>query len=166
MTPIAENTTVITKKLFAEGMAAASDYKQGARKGLGLVGIIWLVMMVFTYSQGIDLSFMVMETLMLLAIALWLGVMYPKSQYTKAYKGMRAKGEPEPVRVTKFYNRYCIIETEHGEVRVDYSSVAKMERTKHLLVITCRDKSGMILDLQGFTVGDVKTVEGLIKDAH
>jgi hypothetical protein len=69
------------------------------------------------------------------------------------------------VHLTKFYDDHLEIQGDCPEKSVDYTDIRHVLFSKNLMILVCRDKMGIILSLNGFTVGDPDTVRDLITAA-
>lgn len=153
MEPIAKNHTVITKKLFYEAMAAADNYRASALKGMAMLAGAWAILLIFTLLLDGSMIMALVELGILALIGVWLVYMLPRGKYKKAYSVFCSRSGGNPERTTLFYEDHCVTDG----TAVFYEEIDTMKETKHLLVLKSRDKTGLILSLDGFTQGDCKT---------
>ena len=69
-----------------------------------------------------------------------------------------------PARTTRFYKDHFVVESETGKkTRFPYSDVEKISESKHLWVLRCKGKAGVLLKKDGFVRGDMDTVKELVE---
>ncbi len=160
MNPIAENHTEITRKLFFEGMDAASgaEYRKTANKAVLAFAALWAALFVFSVSQGMNMIILAGEFLLIALIALWLLFLFPLFKTKRAYKIMEERSGGNMERVFRFYSDFLTVESGAGEITVQYGDIIKYAGTKRLLVFTCRDKTGVMLARDGFVSGSAEII--------
>lgn len=68
-----------------------------------------------------------------------------------------------PVRTTRFYKDHFVVESEAGKkTRFQYADVEKISESRHLWVLRCKGKAGVLLKKDGFVRGDMDTVKNLV----
>lgn len=167
MKPIAENAFTITKSLFYEGMLRVSreGYGKFARKALLVLLGLWLILLVITLATQGGIA-QALGYLVVLALAgLWICVAMPRSNAKRAFAQLQTQCDGDMHRVTRFYEDHMEIVTESAVTTIKYAQVTQMLTSKHLLVLTCADKRGILLALDGFSAGNVTIVQTLIEKA-
>ncbi len=168
MEKIAQNEILITKKLFYEGMQAASgiEYRKTAQKAIIAFAVLWFVMLIFSIWQNLSFIVLIGELILILLVALWLWVLFPNSKIKRAYKLMEDKSGGGMNRIIRFYNDCLTVESDTNSTEIPYSNICKTIRTKQLLVLVCEDKTGVMLALDGFTIGSAEIVLERINDTN
>lgn len=162
--PIAENHITITKKLFTEGWNAVSDgrYRRTALISSAVFWVLWLCM--FLYGRIIHAApgNALVELVVVLALTFYLVVLLPRSQSSRAYRAL--KKQRSMTRTTRLYDTYLVIELGEERMEIPYEDILTSYRTKHLLVLYCSNKSGLLLALDGFTAGSADLVEATLRE--
>lgn len=162
MQTIAENETIITKQLFFEAMAAAGGYRSTARKGMGVLLGGWLILLLFTVTQGFPIQMALMELAVIAAAGVWLLVILPRGKYNRAFQKLQDRSA-DMMRTVLFYNDFCVVDPDGSNVTFAYKEIVRLRRTRHLMVFTVADKTGTYIDIDGFTKGSADTLERLIR---
>lgn len=167
MQMLTENRFIITKSLFYEGMLRISrdGYGKSARKAMLILLGLWLALLVYTIvSQG-SISQTLGYLVIIALIGLWLCVFMPRSNARRAWRVLEAKHGTSMERITRFYPDHLEIEGEYVEKTVFYSEIKEIKQSRHLLILVCEDKVGVLLALDGFTGGNAQQVKALIEGA-
>lgn len=160
---IAENTTTITKSLFFEAMAAADNYRASALRGLGVLLLAWLALLGVTVYAGMNMSITMIELALIGAAGIWMLVILPRHKYTRAYNAMENKCGGNMERTVYFFEEHCEVHAASGVTSIGYDEINQVTQSKHALVLTAEDKTGVMAALDGFTVGDAQTVKEMIR---
>lgn len=164
MEPLAINSFTITKSLFYEGMLRVSreSYGKFARKALLVLAGLWLVLLVITLVADGNI-FQTLGYLAVMAFAgIWICVIMPRNNAKRAFAKLTAQsGVLE--RTTCFYEDHLQITAENSITTIEYLQVSQILTSKRLLILTCEDKRGILLLLNGFSVGDAQTIRSLIE---
>lgn len=167
MEVIAENNIVMTKKLFYEGMLRVSKegYGKFAKKAMLVLGALWAVLAAVTLVSGGGW----LQTLgylgILVLIGAWLCILMPRSNARRAYRTLCSKCGEQMERTIRFYAEHMQIHSAETVTTIPYTDVVSVLFSRHLLVLTCADKRGVMLALDGFSVGNPSDVQQLIKIA-
>lgn len=162
---LAENRFMITKSLFVEARLAMSKESYG--KAANKIGMALLILLVILVPGSIMLGLSVfsvgMEVLFLGVMAFWVLYGFPRNNAKSAYKAFAKEYGDEPERITRFFSDHLEIEGSGVHTVLDYTQIVQVLRTKHLLILISDEKAGVLLKLDGFTVGSEKTVCECIK---
>lgn len=159
---LAENQFTITKKLLYEGrlLISRDGYGKFAKKiTLVLIGI-WLLLFAVTLITKSNPMLALGELLIVTFLCLWINVFLPKSRVKSAFKGLQQQGDL--TRTVRFYASYMEAESENRREKINYDQVEDILQGRNLLVLICNDGVGVMLALDGFTVGDAKKVLSII----
>lgn len=165
MEVLAENRFTITRDLFVEGMLRISKdgYGKFAARSMAVLLGVWLILLVFALVTGGDVAHTMLLLVLLLLIGWWLCVLMPRSNARRAYKALEQKSGGEMERITRFYADHLRI----GEdCVIPYDRITRIRRSRRLLILTCEDKVGVLLELKGFTLGNEETIWALIQSAR
>lgn len=167
MEVLAENRFTITKSLFFEGMLRISrdGYGKFAKKSMAVLSVLWLALFIFALISGGDVAHALLFLVILALIGWWLCVLMPRSNARRAYRTLEQKSGGQMERVTRFYSDRLEIGDGKAATVIPYSAVLEMKTSRRLLVLTCRDKVGILLALDGFTNGNEETIRALIESA-
>ena len=154
--PLAVNRFTITKSLFVEGMlcVSAGGYGKFAKKAAIFLGCLWVVLLIVTLVLRSNLLFVIGEFVIIGLIILWLCVYMPRRNAKRAFKALQARCGSDMERETRFYEDHLEIEGSEIEKTIAYSKITDILTSKRLLVLVCDDKTGVLLSLEGFAVGD------------
>lgn len=158
MNTIAENTTIVTRKLFDEGMTVANSYHTYALKWIGALGVLWLLLAGFGLFVSGTLGFALFELVLLLAAAVWMLVILPRRQFKRAFAALEQKTGGDMARTITFYETECVVEGSGIYLQMDYEDVLTIKRSRNLLVLSGEEKTAVMAALDGFTKGDADTV--------
>lgn len=158
----AENRYLLTEDLFREGMDRVYRDSLGPLVGrtLLVLTVLWAVLAVVTVSVSGNAAFALVELLVLAAAGWTVARAVPKSRTKRAWEALRDRSGGETQRRVRFYDRR--LEIDPGERRVPYEDIDKVLETKRLLVLITRERTGIIVTKDGFTLGDAETAAGLI----
>ena len=167
MDPIAENRFVLTEDLFWEGMRAvqAVGYMQKIKKLLLPLGALWLLLAGFTLYMGKSGILLLLELVALVLLVLFAAVLLPKRRAKRAFDSLAARTGIAAERVTRFYADHLEVTVSGQTTCIDYLDVEQMLRSPRLIVLVSRDKTGVLLRADTFTLGDENTIEQQIKAA-
>lgn len=164
MEPMAVNRFTITKSLFYEGMLRVTKERLGPfiRKMLLILAALWIVLAAVTFFTKGSPSYALVELVVLIAVGIWLCVYIPRSRAGRAWKAMAgSSGDLE--RVTRFFPDRLEIDSGGEPTVIPYGDVQEILSTEHLLVLTCKDKVGVLLAREGFETGDEDSVRAVIE---
>ncbi len=164
----AENRFTMTKDLFFEGMALVSKtgYGKLARKGTVALAAAWAVLLVLTLLWRQNLWIAALEGAVMVLAAVWLEAVLPRSRAKRAYRKLEAQSGGDMERITRFYAGELEVLTAGTRRRIPYDRVQTLLRSRNLLVLVCQDKIGILLKLDGFTLGSAEGVQALIRAAQ
>lgn len=159
------NQIRITRTLFDEGMRAAESgaYKKAIRKMALVLLAIYLGVAAWLLYTGGSLIFLLGESIFLGALLFWLIVMLPGTRRKSKYKAMSHGGNGVPERSVKFYQNHLSVITDAGkETVISYTDIQDWKETKHLYILNCANHISVLLDKDGFIIGDFETIKSLI----
>ena len=164
----AENRFQLTKDLFLEGMGLVSrdSYGKTARIGTFVLLGAWLVLLIAALAARQSPWFVVWEGLLIALVAVWLEVVLPRSRAKRAFRKVEAQSGGDMERIIRFYPEGLEAQSGDRTKQVDYTDVVKILRSRRLMVLLCRDKTGILLALNGFTLGSPERVQALIQLAQ
>ena len=160
MSPLSENRLTITKALFLEGMLRISrdTYGASARKiALALIGI-WAAVAAYTIWSGGGLIHTVVYLIPFGLIILWSTVLLPRNQVKRMWKAQEMTYGPAAERITRFYEDHLLITGTGVNKEIPYSQILSVKRSKHLLILLCESKMGILLAQDGFSGEPEETV--------
>lgn len=165
MEPIAINSFTITKSLFYEGTLRVSreSYGKFARKALLVLAGLWLILLGITLVSGGDVSQTFVYLAVVAFVALLIGFIMPRSIAKRAFAKMMAQCDGDLHRTVSFYEDHLQVTAENGVTTINYCQVTQILTSRHLLILICRDKRGILLLLDGFSVGNAQTARSLIE---
>lgn len=168
MEPIAQNSFTITKALFFEGMLRVSreGYGKFAKKALLALILLWIALLIITLASGGDILHAFGYLAILALIGIWICVVMPRSNAKRAFAKLQAQSDGHLQRTTCFFDDYLQITAENAVTTISYSQVTQILTSKHLLILTCADKRGILLLLSGFSTGDAQAVRSQIEHAQ
>ena len=89
--------------------------------------------------------------------------MIPRSNAKRAFRKLLAQSDGDLHRRTHFYEDHLVI----GEdTAIDYSQVTQILTSRHLLILICEDRRGILLLMEGFTVGNAMLVRSQIEEVR
>lgn len=162
---LAENRTIIDKRIFREGMLCVSreGYGRAARKAMLVFLGLWLLFLAVTLISGGSV-WQTMGSLALVGlIGLWICVYLPRYNAGRFWKAQEARYGPVMERITRFYPDYLTITGEGVEQTIAYESIDRIIRSRHLLVLVCSNKAGILLDQQGFSGKNKEEIIALLE---
>lgn len=165
MEPLAENRFTITKSLFYEGMLRVSRENFGpfAKKVLLVLAILWAMMAAVTLLRSASPIYALVELVVVVLIGVWLCVFVPRNRARRAWTALENRCGADLERITRFYPGYLEIDSGGEETTVLYEDVRQVLLSKHLLVLTCADRVGVLIARDGFTTGDTAAAQALIE---
>ena len=164
MEPVAVNRFTITKPLFYEGMLRVTRERLGPfiKKVLIVLAVLWALLAAVTLLTKASASYAVVELAVLVAVGVWLCVYIPRNQARRAWKALESKSGGEMERVTRFFPDCLRIESGGETTTIAYDDVLEQLLTEHLLILTCREKVGVLIARDGFVTGGLDAVRALI----
>ncbi|MGN1141956.1 MAG: YcxB family protein [Oliverpabstia sp.] len=165
ITQIAENHTIISRKLFNEGMRAVENksYKKEIKKLILILAIIYLVVVVWLLYTGGSLFFLFGESIFLGAILFWLVIMLPNTKRRNKYKALCQDTDIVPERTIKFYQDYLSVITNFGkETIILYNDITGFQETSHLYILNCNKNMNLLVSKDGFIFGDFNTLKSKV----
>lgn len=153
MPPLSENRLTITKPLFLEGMLRISrdTYGATARKiALALLGV-WVAVAAYTIWSGGGLIHTVAYLIPFALIILWSTVLLPRNQVKRMWKAQEMTHGPAAERITRFYEDHLVITGTGVNKEIPYNQILSVKRSRHLLILLCENKMGILLALDGFS---------------
>ncbi len=168
MTPLI-NRTLITPRLFREGARRqlARKYNRLTVK-VGLVLLLVLALLgLLTWKLCGTMAPMGMEVLLFALVLGWIRFSLPRSEWKRAYRAMvQRSGGGTPCRELRFEEDRLLIQPEPGEALcIPYAQITDIRQTRHALVLTCADGTGVLVDKAGFTAGDAQQALELLRSA-
>ena len=167
MDHLAENRFTLTKGLFLEGMLRISrdGYGKAARKYSLVFLALWAAMAAFICLTGGTFS----QTLIYLAIVgvilLWLNVLSPRSHAKKSWEALVKRHGEHMERRVRFFRDHLEVDGDCTEKYVDYPEILEIKESRHLYILICADKAGILIAKEGFTRGDAANILALIQGA-
>lgn len=167
MKPIAENRFSITKQLFYEGMLSISkdSYGKAAIKYSFVFVAIWVAMAAFLLFTGGTIGQALVYLLLVGVIILWLNVFAPRSHAKKGWNALVNRYGSAMERRTRFYRDHLEIDGDCAAKTVTYQEILEIKESKHLYVLICVDKVGVMVAKDGFAYGDFDEIKSLIREA-
>lgn len=167
MKPIAENRFSITKKLFYEGMLCISkdSYGKTARKYSLIFLAIWVAMSAFLLYTGGTLGQVAIYLFMLSVILVWLNILAPRNHAKKGWEALVRRYGSAMERRVRFYKDHLEVDGDCAEKAVTYQEILEIKQSKHLYVLICVDKVGVMVAKDGFAYGDFDEIQSLIREA-
>lgn len=164
---LAENRFHLTKSLFFEGMARISKdtYGPWAKKFTLVLLLVWAAAAALLLCVGGSLVQGLIYLVPVSAICLWMNLLAPGRRAKKAWAALVNRGGENPERITRFYEDHLIIEASGAEKEFAYSDISEIKESKHLLVLMHGEKQGILLEKDGFSLGDCEKVLALIQGA-
>lgn len=161
-TPIAKNNISISLSLFKEGAKAgeSKSYKKSISKVAIFILIVYVALAIYLIVTKGSPFLLIGETVFLGAVLFWLVYMLPNTRRKSKYKAMSQGGLFTPQRTTYFYEENMMVVTDSGkETLIPYADILSWKETRHLIVISCKNKLGVMLDKNGFEIGNFKKIE-------
>ena len=162
MKPIAENRIEITRQLFDEGMRAVEnkEYKKLALKVALAVLLITAAAAAYLLHTGGSLILLAGEGIFFAAMLVWVAFVLPKNKRKSSYQAMCRKSNGTLSRTIRFYSDHMsILSGEEMMITIPYQDVLEWRETKHLWVLTCREKTGVLIKKDGFVTGNADMVK-------
>lgn len=160
----AENRFTITRKLYMEAMLRMSkeSYGKAAGKVILVIFGLWSVFAIFLLASGKSIGQMNGPLIVLAAVALWVLVGMPRYYARRAWRTLEAKYGTDMERAIAFYEDHMEVHSESVEMQILYENVQKIMGSKHLLILICNDKTGVLVSRNGFKEGSEEAVLKLI----
>jgi len=162
---IAENHICITEALYREASDAINNkkYRKSVLRIILILAVLMLAAAVYIIASGGRLILLLGELLFLGALCVWMLVILPRTHRRSAYKAMCRKTGGSLNRTVRFFENDFSVIPESGSARTfRYKDILCWTETKHLWIIQCRDKSGIILKKDGFVTGNIEAVRSLL----
>ena len=166
--PVAVNQITVTKELFEESHAAV--FSKRRQKMLLYCGIVFLcfglvmllVRLRFPATSGLFLP----STLTGAVVLIW-ALTLEKSERKKKYRLFRQRNGEASARTITCQATYLTVEPEQGEpVDIDYADITEEKETEHLILLICRDHTGVLLAKDGFLTGSREALTDAIQKAR
>lgn len=165
MEPLVENRFTMTKELFYEGIFRVNRESFGAftKKMLLVLAALWAVLVAVTLFSNGSVGYALTESVVLILVGVWLCVWMPRSRAKRAWRALEARCGSDLERTVRFYDGWLEVSSSEDEISILYEDVLQVLPAKHLLVLTSEDKVGVLLALDGFTVGSADEVRTLLE---
>ncbi|XCP86533.1 YcxB family protein [Roseburia hominis] len=167
ITPISENHIRISRAYFDEGMRAVENksYKKSVKKLTCFLLLLYLAVALWLWYTGGSLIFLLGESIFLGALLFWLLVMLPGTRRRSKYRAMTQGGDGICERTVRFYRDHLVVIANTGkETTISYNDVLSWQETQNLYILNCNHNSSVMLDKNGFVVGEFQMVEALLKN--
>lgn len=164
MEKLAENRFTITKKLYREAMLCMSkeSYGRAAGKVICLILGLWCIFAVYMLASGQKAGQLIGSLLVIGAVALWVLVGMPRYYARRAWRALQAKYGTDMDRAITFCEGHMEVHSESVEMQILYENVRRIMKSRHLLILICNDKTGILVARDGFVEGSEETVRNLI----
>lgn len=165
---IAENHTHISRSLFNEGMRAVESktYKKETRKVVLILAALYAAVAAWLWYTGGSLVFLLGESIFLGALLFWLIIMLPDSRRRSKYKAMTQGADSIPERTIRFYQDQLSVTTNtKKETIISYTDISGWQETKNLYIINCKNNTHIMLDKNGFVIGDFDVIKYALRDS-
>lgn len=165
MEKLAENQFTITKSLFIEGMLRISrdGYGKSAKKAMLVILGLWGVFFLYTIVAEGDVLHALGFLIIIAAAGLWLCVGMPRSNARRAWRTLESKYGCDLRRTTCFFSDHLEIRGEGVETDIPYEDIREVKQSRRLLILLCKDKTGVLVALDGFTTGNANEVNALLR---
>lgn len=153
MEPIAINRTTVTRELFIEGHAATFSRKR--QRLLLYCGVAFLAVGLLLCALQSHLSaastLSVPLTLSGIIAAIW-ALTLRRSEARKKYKAFQRKNIAE--RTFYCYPDHLTIQPDGpSPTQIRYTDIREHRETDHLLILICKNRTGLLLNKTGFDRG-------------
>lgn len=164
METVAENEYTLTKKLFFEAMRRmdGENYTPAVKKSLIVIALLWAVLAFVTFRAGGHVAIIVLELLVVLALAWTLLRSIPGKRSKRAWDTLCERSGGDLTRHIRFVEDR--MEVAPGDLIINYEDVEKVLETQHMLIIVTDGKKGVMVLKDGFTKGDGDAVKALINE--
>lgn len=164
METVAENEYTMTKKLFFEAMRRmdSEDYMPAVKKSLIVISLLWAALAFVTFRAGGHVAIIVLELLVVLALAWTLLRSIPGKRSKRAWETLRERSGGDLTRRVRFVEDR--MEVSPGDLIINYEDVEKVLESPHMLIIVTGGKRGVMVLKDGFKKGDGDTVKALINE--
>lgn len=165
MEPLAENRFTITKELFYEGTLRVTRESFGpfARKALAALAALWVILAAVTLATRGSVIFALVELGVVILVGVWLCVFFPRSRARRAWNALENRCGTDLERVTRFYDGFLEIDSGGETTTVFYKDVAQILLSEHLLILTSRDRAGVLVERNSFVTGSAAMAQGLVE---
>jgi hypothetical protein len=164
MEKMAENRFTITKKLYMEAMLRMSgvSYGKTAGKIICLILGAWCAFLIYVLATGKNPGQMLGSLGVICAVALWILVGMPRYYARRAWRKLQNQYGTDMERSIVFYADHMEAYSESVEKIISYEDIRQIMQSKHLLILICNDKTGVLVARNGFSAGSEETVLNLI----
>lgn len=167
MEPIAVNHIAVTRELFAESHEAV--FSKRRQRMLLSCGIIFLafgvVLLVLQGRSPVAAALCVPALLSGAIITLWAATL-KRSDLKRRYRAFaRANGDPAQRTITCTGDGLIVDAGREKPVQIDYADIREHRRTEHLLLLICKNHTGVQLALDGFETGSAEALLAAIDAA-
>lgn len=164
MEPIAVNRVTITRELFEESHAAVfSVRRQKMLIDCGLVFIAFGLILMALQARLPAASTLCVSALLSGVIVLMWGLNLKRSELRRRYRAFAQKNGSASERTVACYSTFLTVDSGRGEpVQIDYEEIEACRETEHLILLICRDHTGVQLSKAGFEHGTWEAVADAI----
>lgn len=163
MRPLAENHIQITKEYFNEyfNTISARNYRKAMKKIVIVLLILFGGIAVFLLANGVSPFYLLSQSFFVVVILVWLLYFLPRSRRKNGYAAMcRRSGAGIPARKVLFFEDNMVVTSPaEKSLTIDYGEIAEIAETEHLYAIISKEKRCVLVDKNGFTVGDAKIMK-------
>ncbi len=162
----AENEFTMTKALFLEGSDRVNraHYGKTASRVLLVLALAWLALAAFTFSRRSDPTMLILELVVLLAVAWWLVFSLPRSRSKAAWRKVSEITGEESPRAIRFYGDRLEADTGERTITLPYEEIEETLHTRRLLILISREKTGVLIKKDAYTKESEEIVLGLLKN--
>lgn len=158
---IAENQITITRSLFEEGRLASrsSNYRKTVIRLSIVLALLLAATALWLICTDGPLIYLAGETIFIIALLCWLIFILPRTGGKRKFEAMTQGMSQAPRRTTRFFKDHFEVLSETGKrTSFDYSDILRITESRNLWVLICKDKSGILLKKDGFTLGKMDIV--------
>ena len=168
MEPIAVNRTTVDRALFTEGHAATFSRKR--QRMLLYCGLAFLAagLVLRALQSRLPTAAMLSFPLALSGVlaSLW-ALTLRRSEARRKYKAFRRKnGDASARTITCYPDRLTIQRQGASPMEIKYTDIREHRETEHLLILICKNRSGVLLAKDGFETGSAAELLDAIEQAR
>lgn len=167
MRKLAESHIEITLPVYREGMNAINGkrFKSLIKKLLIFMIIIFAALTAYNLKKSFNPFVILIEAAIIVLLCVYMIVIMPRSARKKSYRAMCKRSETDvPRRTMEFFEDHLIIYAEAGrKTDVSYEEISEISETPDLWVLICKDRSGVLISKEGFSLGNFETVREAIE---
>ena len=164
-TQIVENHIRISRSLFNEAMrdTESKTYKKAVQKIALVLASLYLIIAFFLSYTGCSLLLLLGESVFLTALLFWLTVMLPGTRRHSKYKALKQGTDRIPERTTLFYQNHLSVISDTGkETTILYDDIRSWQETRHLYILNCNNGICVLLDKNGFVIGNFQMISSIL----